>query len=699
MKRIKRSLNRTEQRTNFQHEITQKREISSNIQTKQPTPLFNTFLSNIPSNESSPITIKKRINLKLIENKKVFKTKITLKNFKSIEKQQEYFDELFYHLKLNSVDEWLQIYVSQLQKYESAKRILTCYQNNIKPLLISIYPHFPWHFVPKEYFKSIEKQREFMDDLFIKLNLNSLDDWLVVPIYKIEMNGGRKLMSIYYDNIEKLLINIYPNYQFNFIKKKSLEYFKSIENQKEFMDDLFIKLNLNSLDDWIHLSKLIIKKNGGKYLLLDRNFHAILQFIYPNYPWNFSSPKFKTIENQNLFMNNLFIKFKLIYLDDWLKIKKNDIKKSGGKGLLRQYKFNMKNLLSTIYPNYPWQFIYTKFYHLQNKNCKEKILQEQILQEKFCKENENDNKNENNKLKVMKKHVKKMERLFNSFQLKTIDDWLGITRTKLRYNGGEDLILYYKNIRTILLSIYPNYPWNFGSIEKEFMDKLFIKFKLKSFDDWMNISTEKFIQNGGEKLLNEYENDLKKILFSIYPNYPWHFPDQKNLKYLKLKELIEKYSINQKKDWYRLPVDSHAKYEIFHSLKYFYPYEKWKKSNFQSRTKKTSQRLLFSFAQKIYPSLLIFENYFHPKLTQSNNKTLSFELDIFIPALQLAMEYQGEQHYDDIPSGFGAGSMELTQSRDKVKEKLVSDLNIKIIYIPYWWDQSLSSLQSSLQSS
>ena len=65
--------------------------------------------------------------------------------------------------------------------------------------------------------------------------------------------------------------------------------------------------------------------------------------------------------------------------------------------------------------------------------------------------------------------------------------------------------------------------------------------------------------------------------------------------------------------------------------------------------------------------------------------------------LQLALEYQGEQHYDDMPAAFG--TVELLQSRDEEKEKLAKKLAIKIIYIPYWWDQSLTSLLSSIQSS
>ena len=69
-------------------------------------------------------------------------------------------------------------------------------------------------------------------------------------------------------------------------------------------------------------------------------------------------------------------------------------------------------------------------------------------------------------------------------------------------------------------------------------------------------------------------------------------------------------------------------------------------------------------------------------------------MDIFIPALQLAVEYQGEHHYNDIPSV--SSFAEIYKTRDLFKENLSKEHQIQLIYIPYWWDLSPSSLSSSL---
>ena len=103
-----------------------------------------------------------------------------------------------------------------------------------------------------------------------------------------------------------------------------------------------------------------------------------------------------------------------------------------------------------------------------------------------------------------------------------------------------------------------------------------------------------------------------------------------------------KCKINQKKDFYRLPLSViKSKYDLYSTIKIlFSSLCRWKKSNFHSRNKKTSQ---------------------------------------------------GEHHYDDIPSGFS--NLELIQGRDETMEIIAKDYSILKLY-PLFVG-SFSSLQSS----
>ncbi len=103
------------------------------------------------------------------------------------------------------------------------------------------------------------------------------------------------------------------------------------------------------------------------------------------------------------------------------------------------------------------------------------------------------------------------------------------------------------------------------------------------------------------------------------------------------------------------------------------------------------------------------------------------ELDVYIPSLKVAFEYQGEQHYD--PNHvFGDNTMQQRQAiflylstylsnylpirllayslyyyyyaidRDSAKRTACQQLDITLIEIPFWWDMRWESLASIIHS-
>ena len=655
---------------------------------------FSSFLS-LPKTK-----IEKNFGMKKGQLKRILKKEypnypwatLPIHNKNDIDKQREFMEDLFVKLKLKSMDEWMRVTRDKIRR-NGGDWLVKYYKNEMKDLLSSIYPFHCWQFSSlKKQMKisSVDDHRIKFDQLFIKLNLKTLDDWLAIPKMKISQSGGNALISLYRGNLFHLLHTLYPNFPWEIsfsITRPSKLILKSLENQRKFMDHLFTKFNLKSLDDWLKGEDNRIKSFIKRSSLVRRyggDFKLLLSSVYPNYPWKnlFSLEKRKLIKklkrNLNLDprqrkMEFLFWKFKLKTLDDWLFVPQSKFTRYGGGKLLEKFRYHFPSLLSSLFPHFPWDFSI----HLKKR-----------------------------KFQSIENQRKRMDHIYHKLNLNSLDDWSKVSTTKMIQYGGSEILSFYRgNLNELFQSIYPHFVFDFSkrkitsahfsSIvnQQSFLDHLFSKFNFKTLDDWLPVSNKKLIQNRGKVLLKKYKYNKKLLLLSLYPNYPWQFQYRDYL-LPKIKEWIDKYNIKQKKDWYRVPMESNLKYELYNTLIEFYPNEQWEKSNFILRTKKTTQRLLFSFTQKIYPSLLIFENYFHPKIISSEN--VHYELDIFIPALQIAMEYQGEHHYDDIPGGFAG--IELFQERDVEKEKLASSLHIKIIYIPYWWDLSLSSLQTSLQS-
>lgn len=80
---------------------------------------------------------------------------------------------------------------------------------------------------------------------------------------------------------------------------------------------------------------------------------------------------------------------------------------------------------------------------------------------------------------------------------------------------------------------------------------------------------------------------------------------------------------------------------------------------------------IFKLVKELYPKAI---NHYYPKFLNKQH------YDIYIPELNVAIEHQGKQHYEEI--GF-FGSLEEIQKRDKRKIKLSEENNIILIYWKY----------------
>jgi hypothetical protein len=58
-------------------------------------------------------------------------------------------------------------------------------------------------------------------------------------------------------------------------------------------------------------------------------------------------------------------------------------------------------------------------------------------------------------------------------------------------------------------------------------------------------------------------------------------------------------------------------------------------------------------------------------------------LDVFIPELSIAFEYQGKQHYEPVNIFGGEGGLKRTIERDIKKKKVCESCGIKLFYIRY----------------
>jgi len=96
------------------------------------------------------------------------------------------------------------------------------------------------------------------------------------------------------------------------------------------------------------------------------------------------------------------------------------------------------------------------------------------------------------------------------------------------------------------------------------------------------------------------------------------------------------------------------------------------------------QVALYNFVHRIFPDGIDIEmNCRHPRLLYARSK-LPMELDIFVAAYDLVIEYHGEQHFT---WNFKFGSPEALRARDEEKRQICERMGLTLLEIPYWWNQ------------
>eukprot|EP01125_Pyxidicula_operculata_P020777 TRINITY_DN7777_c0_g1_i1.p1 TRINITY_DN7777_c0_g1~~TRINITY_DN7777_c0_g1_i1.p1 ORF type:complete len:419 (-),score=47.22 TRINITY_DN7777_c0_g1_i1:95-1351(-) len=290
-----------------------------------------------------------------------------------------------------------------------------------------------------------------------------------------------------------------------------------------------------------------------------------------------------------------------------------------------------------------------------------------------------------------------------------------------KYHGVGLLSRFNDSIYELVKDVYPNkvwLPWKFHHSPKKFwMEKenqhdyikwLESQLNISSPDDWYKVTTSDVKRNNGTSLLSLYSHSVYVLLKNVYPEVdwdPWKFkrvpkhiiwsnPDFVREYILKIKD---HFNVVDKNDWYRISRLQLIKNKygrllmefgnLGKALKFVYPNEEWNQEEFSLFNKKSTQRWLAVCLKKLFgEGVSIFEDYFLNEV--------GYELDIYVPSLSLAVEYQGEQHFFNV-SRFNTSPAQYQES-DLKKAKICEERGVHLLQIPYWWDGTCESLASTI---
>ena len=546
-----------------------------------------------------------------------------------------------------------------------------------------------------------ENVLKFLSKLKEKYNLNTLEDWNSINSNHIKSNGGKTLLNKY--SMYELKCMAFPEGKsiFNNPKlSKPAGYWENKENILKFLSKLKEKYNLNTPGDWKSINYNHIKSNGGKTLLNKYSMFELKCMACPEGKSIFNNPKlfkpagyWENKKNILQFLSELKEKYNLNTPEDWNLIGHKQIKAFGGWTLLKKYSINEIKCMAC--PEGKAMFNTNQFKPPGYWSNKENILQ-------FLSE------------------------IKEKYNLNTPEDWNSITSAHILSEGGSRVFAKCSMYDLKCLacpegkSIFnknkqPAGYWDNKENINNFFEGIKQKYNLNTPEDWNSITQQHIQSNGGRTLLSNLSMyELKcmacpegKSIFTNPPQPASYWDNKENILQF-ISKLKEKYNLNTPEDWKRISkhqivaeggwglingkksVDIKLKFEDSNGNVKFVPFSKL----FSKIHKRSSQRWLFLQIRKLFPDEEIVEDYFHSEISRISGFNVQF--DIFMIERNIAIEYHGIQHYEDIPGGFS--NVETYQNRDLEKEKLCSEHGIQLIVIPYWWDNKLDSLKSFLYS-
>ena len=533
---------------------------------------------------------------------------------------------------------------------------------------------------PEGYWDDEQNVLQFLSKLQKELNLNSMKDWNSINQKQIKLFGGSSILKKY--SLFDLKCMAYPEGKKHFnkpIKYKPTRFWEKNENILNFLNNIKEKLNLNSPEDWNLITSKQIIFFGGRSLFYKYSLYDLKCIACPEGKYLFKkSPKSsKYWDNKENIIHFLHQIKEKLNLNDWNLLSRQHVIDNGGISLFKKYSLSELKLMVSSDVN-----IHKSIGFWENK--------QNIL-------------NFLNELKL-------------KYNFNSPEDWNLLNRKQIQLNGGNSLLVKYSLFELKCLACpegkllfnksmfkYQGY-WDDEQNVLHFLNELKVIYNLNTPEDWNLLNGDHIVSNNGTSLLKKYSMfELKclgcpegKNYFDLMPKPSGYWDDENNIIQF-MEKLKNNYNLKTSEDWSRLSVNQIKsfggdglirKYSLKELIQLY-------NSNLRiniNNNKKSSQRWLFLQVQKLFPDEEIVEDYFHSELSRCSGSSVQF--DVFILHKNIAIEYHGKHHYEDIPSGFAP--IEMFRLRDKEKQLLCQQYGIKLIIIPYWWDNRPESLLETI---
>jgi len=355
------------------------------------------------------------------------------------EKFRKFFENAGIQLGVEKWQDWYNFRRKDFCGIEGGEKILRDNFNGSLVLALSeVFPEYgwqPWKFygTPVGFWKEISNQRIFFDSLGKELAVKKLEDWynISLTIKDLETHKATGLSS-YYSSPTRALMNVYPEFNWKIWKFGNAPQQTIWDDQhihRDFMDEFAKEREFKHWTDWYQVKRHEIEAAKGLSLLhrhYEGSVSQAVMKIYPEHPWRVS--KFAETIQHREFFDNLGKKLHIKRWEDWYGVKHSEITDNGGHSIISHYGNSFIKALMTVYHEYPWRI--WKFNRVPNGFWDEKSTRIMI------------------------------EQLSSELGIRQLDDWWGVTTTKLDAVGFPFGVAdKHGGFINLLTKLYPDHNW------------------------------------------------------------------------------------------------------------------------------------------------------------------------------------------------------------------------------------------------
>lgn len=343
-----------------------------------------------------------------------------------------------------------------------------------------------------------------MENVGTKLGVRKWEDWYEVTNDRFcQFPGASDLLYYYCNSMHLMLQTVYPQHHWLpwLFARVPVGFWDNMDNQREALEWLGKQMKFSKMEDYYNLTIVDVKSHrlGGLLMWMYRgSVYAMLSAVFADYewlPWRFlriSDKKFwESSTNQLRALEWLGERVGVRTWEDWYHVTVDQVHAQGCGGLLFHTHKSLPELLTSLYPQYPW--VVWNFGPVRKELWSHKQHQRVALQT--------------------------LEEKLNIGAEK--EKWYHVTVEMVCEAGGHSLLLQYEtSVMLMLLSVCPEYgllPWKFHKISTGFWDQ---QNHVRQYFDWLIASHDLagpenlvqkpkafFLANFGGSLLRQYSVD------------------------------------------------------------------------------------------------------------------------------------------------------------------------------------------------